>query len=430
MTIREDDAAEVTAPAGAGPGEAARLLIVDDHEGVRRGVIRLIATSPDFTVVGEAADGAAAVAQAERLRPDVVLMDVSMPGVDGVRATTLLAGLTDAPDVVLFTAWADRHRIAEAMAAGAHGHVLKDAPGPDLLQTLRDASKARRARAESPPLPAAGGVDRGRAPGRDAPAVPLVASISRRRAGIRSRPARVAGLAALVVLTTAGPAAAREGALPAPMQAAARFVGLPTPSTGLDRARDSLDRLEQAIHRGDRAAAATAVAGLQRETAALGPSDRARIAGAASVALDDAARLLAPPVPVPPSAAPAPVPGTAAPGGPAAPAPGPRGTPGPTGVDPVVTPGDDHRHGGSGGQGGGDRGGGPGPPTTAPSTGGGAGGSQGSGDGGGGLSTPPATSTVSTAVTQGTSASGGGGSGGPGPSGGGGGGGGGGPSGR
>ena len=401
MTIRDDDAAEVTASHGAGPAEVVRLLIVDDHEGVRRGAIRLITTSPEFAVVGEAADGGDAVELAQRLRPDVVLMDVSMPGVDGVEATTLLARLAEAPAVVLFTAWADRKRIAEAVAAGAHGHVLKDAPGPDLLQALHDAAGARRAHSGNRAQVRAGhDVDGTKESCVDVRAEPAIAPPGRRRPPRRSRQARAAGVAAIVLLATAGPAAARQGALPAPVQAAARFVGLPTPPTRLDRARDALVQLEEAIRRGDRAAVAQAVAGLQRRTAVLEPSDQARLAGQLSSTLAEAARVLAPAIPA-------------------------SGPPVPRVDTPVAIPGEDH-HDGTGGQGGG--GSGSGPPSTAtprdPSSGGGGGvGSAGGGGGGGGSpggdvggggggspGGPPSTAGASTAVSPGGSPSGDGGS--------------------
>ncbi|MEN3316209.1 MAG: hypothetical protein V7605_2443, partial [Acidimicrobiaceae bacterium] len=119
-----------TADRGGAAASPARVVVVDDHAGVRLGVVRLIGASPGFAVVGEAADGEEAVRLVARVHADVVLMDVSMPVLDGVSATRRVAALPPSvrPAVVLFTAWADRERMAGAMAAGASGYVLKDAP--------------------------------------------------------------------------------------------------------------------------------------------------------------------------------------------------------------------------------------------------------------------------------------------------------------
>jgi DNA-binding NarL/FixJ family response regulator len=108
----------------------ARILVVDDHEGVRRGLVRLIGTSDGVEVAGEAANGAEAVNAVGRLAVDVVLMDVSMPVLDGIDATSRIAGLPQPPAIVLITAWADRDRIAEAMAARRHPGRVAIRPRP------------------------------------------------------------------------------------------------------------------------------------------------------------------------------------------------------------------------------------------------------------------------------------------------------------
>ncbi|WHT15681.1 response regulator transcription factor [Crossiella sp. CA-258035] len=112
-----------------------RLLVVDDHPVVRDGLISMFAREPDFEVVGEAADGAEAVRLAGTLRPEVVLMDLRMPGMDGVAATRQLAG-TGARVLVLTTYDTDSH-VLPAIEAGATGYLLKDAPREELLRAVR-----------------------------------------------------------------------------------------------------------------------------------------------------------------------------------------------------------------------------------------------------------------------------------------------------
>ncbi|MGW0518688.1 response regulator transcription factor [Crossiella sp. NPDC003009] len=112
-----------------------RLLVVDDHPVVRDGLISMFAREPDFEVVGEAADGAEAVRLAATLRPEVVLMDLRMPGMDGVAATRQLAG-TGARVLMLTTYDTDSH-VLPAIEAGATGYLLKDAPREELLRAVR-----------------------------------------------------------------------------------------------------------------------------------------------------------------------------------------------------------------------------------------------------------------------------------------------------
>ncbi|MFC4117963.1 response regulator [Nonomuraea zeae] len=112
-----------------------RLLIVDDHPVVRDGLSSMFARDPEFEVVGEAGDGAEAVRLADALRPDVILMDLRMPGLDGVSATRELAG-GGARVLVLTTYDTDSH-VLPAIEAGATGYLLKDAPRDELLQAVR-----------------------------------------------------------------------------------------------------------------------------------------------------------------------------------------------------------------------------------------------------------------------------------------------------
>ena len=117
-----------------------RVLVVDDHRLVRAGLITLLAAAEDIDVVGEASDGAAGVAVAVEVRPDVVLMDLSMPVLDGVAATrALLAELPDTA-VVALTSFSDRQRVADVIAAGATGYLLKDCAPEELLAAVRAAA--------------------------------------------------------------------------------------------------------------------------------------------------------------------------------------------------------------------------------------------------------------------------------------------------
>ncbi|MFI7597969.1 response regulator [Actinoplanes sp. NPDC049681] len=115
-----------------------RVLIADDQAMVRQGFGALLAAQPDLLVVGDAADGAAAVTQARRLDPDVVLMDVRMPVMDGLEATRQLAASPGAgPRVLILTTFDLDDYVYEALRAGASGFLLKDAPAADLVQAVR-----------------------------------------------------------------------------------------------------------------------------------------------------------------------------------------------------------------------------------------------------------------------------------------------------
>jgi len=117
-----------------------RVLVVDDHPVVRRGISDLIASEPDVEVVGAAGDGDTAVALTERLDPDVVLMDIEMPGVDGVAATHRIGTVAPRTAVVILTTFADRARITRALDAGAAGYLLKDAEPTELIDGIRTAA--------------------------------------------------------------------------------------------------------------------------------------------------------------------------------------------------------------------------------------------------------------------------------------------------
>jgi len=116
------------------------VLLVDDHPLVRAGLTTLIATTEDLKVVGEAGGGEQAVAMAGALEPDVVLMDLSMPGMDGVEATRRILEAQPQIHVVVLTSFADQQRVNEALAAGAVGYLLKDSDGRDVLGAIRSAA--------------------------------------------------------------------------------------------------------------------------------------------------------------------------------------------------------------------------------------------------------------------------------------------------
>ncbi|WP_309055414.1 response regulator transcription factor [Streptomyces sp.] len=109
-----------------------RVLLVDDHQVVRRGLRTFLEVQDDIEVVGEAADGAEGVARAEELRPDVVLMDVKMPGTDGIEALKRLRGLGNPAKVLIVTSFTEQRTVVPALRAGASGYVYKDVD-PDAL---------------------------------------------------------------------------------------------------------------------------------------------------------------------------------------------------------------------------------------------------------------------------------------------------------
>ena len=128
-----------------------RALVADDQEVVRAGFSALLDTQPDITVVGGAADGEEAVRLAAEHRPDVVLMDVRMPVLDGIEATRRIVEAAPGVAVVVLTSFSDREQILRALDAGAIGYLLKDAEPAELERAVRAA-----ARGEAPLDPRAG----------------------------------------------------------------------------------------------------------------------------------------------------------------------------------------------------------------------------------------------------------------------------------
>ncbi|WP_328402225.1 response regulator transcription factor [Streptomyces sp. NBC_00390] len=114
-----------------------RVLLVDDHQVVRRGLRTFLEIQDDIEVVGEAGDGAEGVARAEELGPDVVLMDVKMPGMDGIEALRKLRELANPAKVLIVTSFTEKRTVVPALRAGASGYVYKDVDPEALAGAIR-----------------------------------------------------------------------------------------------------------------------------------------------------------------------------------------------------------------------------------------------------------------------------------------------------
>ncbi len=121
--------------------ERIRVVLVDDHAVLRSGLASLLTGSGDIEVVGQAGDGAEAIEVVRRTSPDVVVMDLQMPGVDGVEATRRLVADGVECEVVVLTSYSDSARIVAALDAGAVGYLLKDADPEDLISGIRAVSR-------------------------------------------------------------------------------------------------------------------------------------------------------------------------------------------------------------------------------------------------------------------------------------------------
>jgi DNA-binding NarL/FixJ family response regulator len=118
-----------------------RVLVADDHGVLRDGLGRVIAAQPDMELVGTAANGAEAIELCRALEPDVVLMDIEMPVLDGIEATLAIAAQAPATAVLVLTSFSDRQRIVDALDAGAVGYLLKDAAADDVVRGVRAAAE-------------------------------------------------------------------------------------------------------------------------------------------------------------------------------------------------------------------------------------------------------------------------------------------------
>ena len=117
--------------------EAIRILLADDHQLVREGVAGLLLTQPDLEVVGEASSGEEALNKARKLLPDVILMDIQMPGGDGITATRLITAEMPVTRVLMLTASEDNQDLYQAIKNGAHGYLLKNLSADELFSAVR-----------------------------------------------------------------------------------------------------------------------------------------------------------------------------------------------------------------------------------------------------------------------------------------------------
>lgn len=120
-----------------------RVLVVDDHAMVRRGLAAFLRAKPDLLLVGEAAGGGEAITLCERLQPDVVLMDLMMPGMSGTEATGVIRSRWPHIQVIALTSFGDREIVREALAAGALSYLLKNVSAEDLAEAIRAACSGR-----------------------------------------------------------------------------------------------------------------------------------------------------------------------------------------------------------------------------------------------------------------------------------------------
>jgi DNA-binding NarL/FixJ family response regulator len=130
--------------------ESIRVMVVDDHPIVRQGVRSLLSNYPDLTLVGEADSAAGALELAERVAPDVILLDIRMPGMSGVETARLLCRQCPGAKVIMLTSFDDQEYVVGALQAGAHGYILKSASDETLVGAVRAVYRGERAL--SPPV--------------------------------------------------------------------------------------------------------------------------------------------------------------------------------------------------------------------------------------------------------------------------------------
>jgi len=123
--------------------KAIRVMIVDDHAMVRKGLVTFLKNAPDFELVGEARDGREAIEACERLRPDVILMDLVMPELGGVAATRTIHQHRPDVRVIALTSFQEKELVQDALQAGAIGYLLKNVSGEELVEAIRQAHAGR-----------------------------------------------------------------------------------------------------------------------------------------------------------------------------------------------------------------------------------------------------------------------------------------------
>lgn len=120
------------------------VLLVDDHPVVVEGLRKVLATAGDISIAGEAHDAAGAIEQARALKPDVILLDLRMPGASGVQATRRLREQDVRSAVIILTSYGDQAYVRQAIEAGADGYLLKTTPPDELIAAIRNAARGRR----------------------------------------------------------------------------------------------------------------------------------------------------------------------------------------------------------------------------------------------------------------------------------------------
>jgi NarL family two-component system response regulator LiaR len=120
-----------------------RVLVVDDHPVLRKGIYALLSTEPGIEVIGEAADGSEAIAAVDHLEPDVVLMDLVMPGVDGVEATRQIIRKRPQAHILVLTSFGSDDKLFPAIKAGALGFLMKDASPEELITAIRNVARGQ-----------------------------------------------------------------------------------------------------------------------------------------------------------------------------------------------------------------------------------------------------------------------------------------------
>lgn len=118
-----------------------KILIAEDHTIVRQGLARLLADQAEFEVVGQAQNGQDAVAQAEQLQPDIIIMDIAMPRLNGIEATKKIRKLFPAIKILILSMYSHDHYIHELMEAGVSGYLLKESSGPDIISAIHKAMR-------------------------------------------------------------------------------------------------------------------------------------------------------------------------------------------------------------------------------------------------------------------------------------------------